>query len=331
MPKILALKKLLMIVMIAIIGLTLSHAKGNGSLLDKCQNDMYYRSDQLIKIISFCEKHNKKSKSQKVKKRIIKLKSKLKQLRWEETVSPFENILKHWKQHFSEPEVAASWLNRKISISKYLELKNIGIGNTTEYDRWHDAVKTGVFLGMGANSVIRAKKYFKTVPELKKYLKKYNFSRALLLKESKLKETKLVVSVLNNSLYYDPNNLHYNSKQFIATIKALKKARCKTVEKIVFHSADIYRNKGKCYAFSAKMIQRITKDTGLFESFNINSSSNNSNKGINLIFNGSWNAGVKKDGFVKGLGNFKYQTATGYMNNIQRGKVILIKPLSKNY
>jgi len=109
-----------------------------------------------------------------------------------------------------------------------------------------------------------------------------------------------------------------NKKIFLESYKLLKKNGCKKIEPY-FNDADEYDNKGKCYRFAAEMIQRIDRSHGL---------AMNRGRYVHMfysLFYQSWRDGEIKRGVIKGLGNYKYQTTNGSMNNVVKGKVIIFE------
>ena len=134
----------------------------------------------------------------------------------------------------------------------------------------------------------------------------------IFLKELNIKPNNLNISISNS-------NLVLKSKEvFLSTYKFLKKNKCKRFEGN-FITADEYDNKGKCYSFGAKMFQRLDRTNGL--AFHYSTIRGEGNL-FYAVFNKPWRDGAYKEGFIKGLGNYRYQTSGGSMKNVAKGKVI---------
>ena len=84
-----------------------------------------------------------------------------------------------------------------------------------------------------------------------------------------------------------------------------------------FSESDPYSNDGECYIFAAKLIQRIDKSSGLFES----------DYGLyllNKLPKGRYSEGTLYFGVVKGNGMFKYETISGSNKTVSKGNVVSI-------
>jgi len=66
------------------------------------------------------------------------------------------------------------------------------------------------------------------------------------------------------------------------------------------------------------MYQRLDRTHGLA----ITKVGRNYGNTFYAVFSKSWRDGEVKKGYIKGLGNYKYQTSGGSMKNVPKGKVI---------
>ena len=152
--------------------------------------------------------------------------------------------------------------------------------------------------------------YYAGVTSLSEYklLMKYRWSlkQYKIIKSTNLKIDTLILSMVKW------NEGFYSKENFLNTYKVLKKNNCKSL-KGDFSYADEYDNKGQCYTFSAKMYQRLGRTNGLAIS---------ERKLFYAIFTKSWRNGGLRIGYIKGLGNYKYQTSSGSWNNVAKGKVL---------
>jgi hypothetical protein len=111
-------------------------------------------------------------------------------------------------------------------------------------------------------------------------------------------------------------NLKEESTKIINIYNALNWAGCKSLEPRDFSFADEYNNKDKCYTFATEMSQRLDENSGITDS------------GSGRFFatfkdKGSWKNGQMGLGLIKGLGAYKYKTATGAQKTIPNGRVLM--------
>jgi len=196
------------------------------------------------------------------------------------------------------------------------DFAKVGVYTPTEAKRWLDA---------GIHDVRDISEYkkigIKTLKEYKPYSKLgYSVSgliigavsHARILKSLKIKPNTLIISMSKSNIGFK------SKKDFLSMYKFLKRNKCKTIEPNFFNYADEYDNKGKCYLFAAEMYQRLDRTHGLA----INKIGRSYGNIFYAVFDKSWRDGEGKVGYIKGLGNYKYQTSGGSMKNVSKGKIL---------
>jgi len=220
------------------------------------------------------------------------------------SIKELQNINKITSNNFIHWIIIAKCKSAK-EIKQWI---NIGLKN---YD--YDYVKE--LKAMNIKQAKNARKYAKLKIEQVKFLTKNNIT-----------PTKLIVSLgkFDNKISYALNKLYFTTKEnLLSKVRLLKNNGCKKLENELFSLADEYDNNGKCYGFSGHLLQRLSRNTGLV---------NNGENVTFIKFSKSWKSNDESAyfGVIKGLGNYKYQTAYGSMKNIPQGKVIFRQTLQLN-
>jgi len=215
-----------------------------------------------------------------------------------------------WKKVGIYKQYIHNWTDIGLNAKQAGEWKNIGEGYY-QVGRYMNEFKF-----KSAKEFIP----YKDLGQKTNYSLSWNFNLYQIL-ATNIKPDDLFVSIINNADYYSTKNIRdaYN---------ILKKNGCKKLEAnhypnhrkdfsspIGFAEADEYDNEGKCYVFHAKMLQRLDRTNGL--------ASNKYGEIFYAIFNKSWSDGIPKSGYIKGLGNYRYQTTSGSMKNVPQGKVLM--------
>ena len=143
----------------------------------------------------------------------------------------------------------------------------------------------------------------------------------LFFKKNNIKPNRLNVSI--GKMVKSPSK-----EDFLNDVKILKRNGCKKLENIYFSKADVYDNDGLCYVFNAKLSQRLSRRTGIAVS--ANSVKYDILEGMRSVYDGniffvnfssSWGEKKAKSGYIKGLGNYKYNSWGG-LKNVPKGKVL---------
>lgn len=222
--------------------------------------------------------------------------------------------------------------NQGIAIKDIVKLREVGI-TPNEYAKWRQANGNEY---MTSENIIELKNIGVTPNEYGKYVKHFQATpdQIIYLAKLNMKPTKLTISVLNNSKIWTEKKVapiwgeylaHIdlsNVKRFKHIVNLLKINNCKVLESEYFNDADEYDNEGKCYRFTANLMQRISRYTGLAVS-NLSEYYNNTNSNIYFVtFKDSWREGTNNWGIIKGEGSFRYTTMGGASKVVAKGKVI---------
>lgn len=241
----------------------------------------------------------------------------------------------------SRPGLVKDMKDIKVNPKEFLEWKKLL--KKGEYFRLTDAIVSWHEVGVTAPQKVKKwtrinffdifyvkdlKKIGITKPkEVKKWypVKPYYIKK---VKEYGLKYTELLKGLAKN----DPTFKFFkNKKKLLSIIKTLKSNNCKKMEEISFGFSDSYENKGKCYFFSGILNQRLSRHTGLAQNITIElfrgkkyvPQDFDKYKPVFFVkFKESWKENDEKVGFIKGVGNYRYETIVGTIKNVPSGRVI---------
>jgi len=272
--------------------------------------------------------------------------------RWQSVGLNTPEEVKGWMEIDTPEVIKARWLNTGIKTSQ--EAKkwiSIGVKDGNELTEWKDAgvenfdeIKKWIKVGMtnpnniskwnkiGINNVKTVQSWIavgitdpdivnellhigiKTPNEYKPYKNISYIDHMKILKDTRITPTPLIEKMSKNYQIFEETLFFQSKEQFLKSLSILKSNDCHTLQDDWFSHAEQYNNKGLCYIFTGKLIQRLGRNDGLAEGVG--------RRVVHINFDSSWKENERRIGVIKGLGNYTYEILDRRKQIVANGKVL---------